>query len=677
MNASIRTFALVLALFLGGAGVSRAHHGEATAFAVSLTGIQIDGKLDDWPEGMVEYPILNHRQVYGPTDIDVEDLTASADLSPSFRVGFDARESLLYLAVRVRDDALFTSAADPWHTDACEVFVNGRHDGGASLQYVMCPPGGSYGDVLRSADPEANPNLADGDIATTGTRGMVGREGDITIYEWAIELFDQYPDSPTALAVGRTVGFDVAAVDKDGEGDSPAWVCWAPFGVRKDRNGALLGDLVLIESYAVLGTIAGQVTRPNDGSRWSGIEVYVRDSEGKAWGRVATGEDGSYRIQLPSGIYHLSIGQAEGRDPVAVDLQEGEEVEGVDFAPSLISIAGRVTFPNGSPRAKVDVLVEAGEGGTRKRLTTDADGRYLTWVEPGSYRVLVADATGEDTLTVGGLQAGEGIDGIDFAPKKIGSTLPTWPFITGLVLFGGVILICLVPLVRRRELLGGILLSPGLTLQEVVEKPDWVGPFCLVMVSSLLVAVTMLGSMLTNLGNFPGGMPVGAQIATMIIMPLFTTLAVLIVAYLGWLVRGGGIWVLARISGARVPFYPLISVVGYAFLPEMLLTGVVMAIAIGFGGVQTSSPWGGMVTSVAGLFPALAAGDEPLRALLGEIELFSFWSLGLTIVGVQRVYGFSMRKAGCIGVLYWLLAVGAIVGFAVLTDLFKQMMSGM
>ena len=392
---------------------------------------------------------------------------------------------------------------------------------------------------------------------------------------------------------------------------------------------------------------------------------------------MATKEDGGYRIQLPAGTYYLSVAQAEGREPVAINLQAREEVEGVDFAPNLSSIAGRVTFPNGSPRARVDVLVEAGEGETRKRVTSDADGRYQTWVEPGSYRVLVADATGEDTLTVGGLQAGEGIDGIDFAPKKIGSTLPTWPFTTGLVFFGAVILACLVPLVRRRERLGGILLSPGSTLQEIAEKPDWVGPFCMVMISSLLVALAMLGKMLPGLGSFPGGPSVGVQIATMIIMPLFTTLAVLIIAYLSWLVRGGAIWVLARISGDRVPFYPLISAVGYAFLPEMLLTGMVMAIAIGFGGVQASSPWGGMVTSVAGLFPNLAAGDGPLRALFGEIELFSFWSLGLTVVGVQRVYGFSMRKAGCIGVLYWLLAVGAIVGFAVLMDLFKQMMSGM
>jgi hypothetical protein len=676
MNASIRSFALVLAFCLGGAGVSHAHHGEATAFAVPLTGIQIDGKLDDWPEGMVEYPILNHGQVYGPTDIDAEDLTASGDLSPSFMVGFDARESLLYLAVRVRDDALFVNSADPWSTDACEVFVNGRHDAGSAMQYVMCPPGGSYGEVLQSADPGANPNLADGDIATTRTRGMVGGEGDVTIYEWAIELFDQYPDSPTALAVGKTVGFDVAAVDKDGESDRPAWVCWAPFGVRKDRNGALLGDLVLIKSYAVLGTIAGQVTRRHNGSPWAGIEVRGETGEGKGGGKTTTDADGRYQMRMFPGAYHVSVDPSDGTAPVAVDLEAEERVEGVDFVPLLGIIAGRVTRPDGVPRVRAEILAVGQEGEGQKKGTTDADGRYRVWVVPGAYQVSVVDAAGADTVAVD-LKAGEQVEGIDFAPETIGRTLPTWPFTTGLALFGAVILACLVPLIRRRERLGGILLSPGLTLQEIAEKPDWVGPFCMVMISSLLVALTMLGKMLAGLGSFPGDSSVGVQIATMIIMPLFTTLAILIVAYLSWLIRGGGIWVFARISGERVPFYPLISTVGYAFLPEMLLTGIAMAIAMGFVGGQASSPWGGMVTSVAGLFPNLAAGNAPVRALLEELELFSFWSLGLTIVGVQRVYGFSMRKAGCIGALYWFLAVGAIVGFAVLTDLFKQMMSGM
>ncbi len=40
-----------------------------TARAIPFKGITIDDKLDDWPEGLERYLILNHKQIYGPTDM--------------------------------------------------------------------------------------------------------------------------------------------------------------------------------------------------------------------------------------------------------------------------------------------------------------------------------------------------------------------------------------------------------------------------------------------------------------------------------------------------------------------------------------------------------------------------------------------------------------------------------
>jgi hypothetical protein len=675
MKPFLTTCSLSLAFVFCYAGISDAHHGGATAYAIALTAIQIDGDLDDWPEETIQYPILNHAKVYGPTDIDTADLATSTDLSPSFMVGYHSQESLLYLAVRVRDDSLVANSADPWHTDACEVFLNGRHGDRTALQYVMCPPGGSYGDELRSADPSANPNLAAGDISKARTKGVVSRKKGVTVYEWAIEVFDTYPDSPTALAAGKTIGFDVVAVDKDSQTDSPAWICWAPFGVRKDLNADLLGDLVLIESYAALGMIAGQVTRPSDGSPWPGVKIRVVDPEGKTRVEATTGADGRYLVQVQKGSYKVAVANAAGGEPVAVSLQAGERVGGIDFAPALGTIAGRVARTDGSPWPGVKIRVEGQEGNTGADATTDAEGRYQAWAAPGSYQVSVVDARGAVTVTVS-LQAGEQAVGIDFAPTAVGSTLPTWPFTTGLSVTGVAILACLVPLAQRRGRLGGILLSPGRTFQEVAEQPDWVGPFFLVLVSALVASVTTIGKMLTVMGRSTGGMPGGMQIVMLVVMPLVATIALVVYTYLAWLVRTGLIWLLARMSGKRVRFYPLLSTMGYAYLPEMLLAGLVMAVAFGFGGAQASDPWSAMVTSVAGLLPDLAAGNAPLRVLLGEIELFSLWSLVLVIVGTQRVYGFSMRKAAVIGILYWLLAVGAMVGFVALADVVKQMVTG-
>ena len=42
-------------------------------------------------------------------------------------------------------------------------------------------------------DMKANPLLMAGDLKTTKTRMAFRREGDVTTYEWAIQVFDKYP----------------------------------------------------------------------------------------------------------------------------------------------------------------------------------------------------------------------------------------------------------------------------------------------------------------------------------------------------------------------------------------------------------------------------------------------------------------------------------------------------
>ena len=143
-----------------------------------------------------------------------------------------------------------------------------------------------------------------------------------------------------------------------------------------------------------------------------------------------------------------------------------------------------------------------------------------------------------------------------------------------------------------------------------------------------------------------------------------------IFGYGAWFVRTGSIWLLARISGERTRFYPLLSAVGYAYLP-VLLRATVAAGMLAFGVAQISGLSITMPTSLAGLFPALAAGKAPLRVLLGEIEIFSLWSLVLMVIGVQRVYGFRMRQAAVIGAIYWILVVGARVGVAALYSIWQ------
>ena len=117
---------VTLALVLGYAGMSQAHNGK-TAYAIPLSGITIDGKLDDWPHQMAIYPIDWISPFYKLTPTEgPEDLTAS------FRVGYDLEASLVYLAIVVQDEDLVIHQEAPSHMnqDLCEEYVDADHSGG-------------------------------------------------------------------------------------------------------------------------------------------------------------------------------------------------------------------------------------------------------------------------------------------------------------------------------------------------------------------------------------------------------------------------------------------------------------------------------------------------------------------------------------------------------------------
>ena len=212
------------------------HAAGQTAVAMRLEDIDIDGDLGDWPRGMPAYPIRSNARAYGGTDIDGVDLATSRDLSPSFMVGYDPDEVLLYLAVKARDDELVVGQGSS-ATDACEVYVSGR---GTSpvLQYALVPGTGQYDMSSR-----ANPVMLRDDIGRTRTRAAYQRHGDFTTYEWAIDVSGRVAGWLPELTPGMTIGFDVVVVDRDHHGNT-AWIAWGPPRTQKYGDTARLGKLV-------------------------------------------------------------------------------------------------------------------------------------------------------------------------------------------------------------------------------------------------------------------------------------------------------------------------------------------------------------------------------------------------------------------------------------------------
>jgi len=122
MNTFLLGFSMVV-LFCSPTAVL-SHNGGITVTAVLVKGIVVDGQLDDWPSEIEWHLLSLNSKAYGPTDLDAQDLRISSDLAARFAVGYNLEENLIYLTIRVQDDALVYSPKDPWHTDVCEIYLD-------------------------------------------------------------------------------------------------------------------------------------------------------------------------------------------------------------------------------------------------------------------------------------------------------------------------------------------------------------------------------------------------------------------------------------------------------------------------------------------------------------------------------------------------------------------------
>lgn len=219
-----------------------------SAIARPLSGITIDGDIDDWPAHFPRYGIstqLTDHAAYRSASEGTAD-----DPDAHFMVGYDAEAGLLYLAVSVRDEELVIHPKSALLTDAVEVYLacsavensRGKVEQRPVLQYAAVP-----GAIAAYAEPSGqNPTLVSGEIAKTATRMSFRRDGNVTTYEWAIQAFDSYPGRPMRLEPGLRLGFDVAVVDKDWTIEKPAWLCWGPPWRRfKWLDPDNLGELIL------------------------------------------------------------------------------------------------------------------------------------------------------------------------------------------------------------------------------------------------------------------------------------------------------------------------------------------------------------------------------------------------------------------------------------------------
>ncbi|MEA3431729.1 MAG: YIP1 family protein [candidate division WOR-3 bacterium] len=202
----------------------------------------------------------------------------------------------------------------------------------------------------------------------------------------------------------------------------------------------------------------------------------------------------------------------------------------------------------------------------------------------------------------------------------------------------------------------GIFSRPTETFGSIDEKPDWLFPFLILIVVSILSLVITYHKVLlpeqiakvTEMGNLTeeqlakaremmGGMRgiLLSLVGIIITVPLFLFL------------KSGIFLVFSNILGGESTFRKVLSVSSWALLIEV--TEIIVKTPIMF--LKLSSQ---VITSLALFFPFLSYKSLTFK-ILNKFDFFTIWELALIGIGLSIVSKFSIKKGECIVFSLWII----------------------
>ena len=298
------------AVFLSLVGLSSptlAHNGKI-ALTRPLDGILIDAVLDDWPQDLPSYPIAFTQWASSPQ--------GKEDFHGTFRLGYDPRAQMLYIAVEVVDDSTVTgnqTSSRRRAQDGCEISLKTAHIPGAPAAKLYRAWANTNGDT------QVRPGSADPSLVTV----KAGRRDQYHVYEWRLDLGGMGLAGTTAK-LHRVIGFNLSIWDADGEGNRRgrgdfALISWGP-GQRGGNRAYGLGDLILLEPGATLGQIRGQVAWTKAEGRTPPARVKLQSTDALQL-VLDTDQAGNYAATLPTGPYRLEADDPRAAAPAAIALE--------------------------------------------------------------------------------------------------------------------------------------------------------------------------------------------------------------------------------------------------------------------------------------------------------------------------------------------------------------------
>lgn len=207
--------------------------------------------------------------------------------------------------------------------------------------------------------------------------------------------------------------------------------------------------------------------------------------------------------------------------------------------------------------------------------------------------------------------------------------------------------------VNKPSLLG-MLTSPTEQFKRIRKRPLIWGAM------GILIVLFIIGSLLTSFGTIPELEVLEFDDALLADMKVLETFGILLMGILvpliGVLLSSFIYFLVAKIAQSDVSFRQLFSMNTY-----ITILGALSLIINGAFIALTSGNQADQLTSLGFLVNA----EGPISAILNSLEVFTIWTLILTIIGLQKVAGFSKG-----------LAWGITLGFFLLGIIFLMISSG-
>lgn len=217
----------------------------------------------------------------------------------------------------------------------------------------------------------------------------------------------------------------------------------------------------------------------------------------------------------------------------------------------------------------------------------------------------------------------------------------------------------------------GVLFAPVATFREIAARPDILVPMAIIVAISILSSIviaprvdfeTAMREQFAQAGRNMSQEDIdrAVRFSTAIARGMIYVAPLLNIIFFAAV---AGIFLLAfRMFGGEGTFKQAFSVTLYSWMP-MMIAGIAMLVILIARGEVGAEQLNSLVMSNLGFLADMK--EQPVvHALLSSIDVFTFWTLALFVVGFSFVSGLSRGKSAALVLTLWVVMIVIKVGFA-------------